>query len=66
MAGEQKPPRAEEEEGEVRQEMSEEEQVRLLLERARQEVKRIVKKEREGEKIARELLNFRMRQVNDA
>jgi len=45
--------------------LSEEEQVRLLLEQARQEVKRMAQKEREGEKISKELLNFRMRQSND-
>ena len=63
MAEEKKHPR--ETEKEVEAEMSEVEQVKLLLERARQEVKRIAKKEREGETITRELLNFRMRQVND-
>jgi len=41
-----------------------EEQVRAVLEQARQDVKRIAKQEREGERINRELLNFRMRQGN--
>jgi len=46
--------------------LSEEDQVRIILEQARQQVKTIVKQEREGEKINRELLNFRMRQGNDS
>jgi hypothetical protein len=46
--------------------LSEEDQVRIILEQARQQVKPIVKQEREGEKINRELLNFRMRLVNDS
>jgi hypothetical protein len=45
--------------------VAEEELVRTVLEEARQQVKRIAKLEREGEKINRELLNFRMRQVHD-
>lgn len=45
--------------------LPEEEQIRIILEQARQQVKPIVKQEREGEKINRELLNFRMRQVHD-
>jgi hypothetical protein len=44
--------------------LSEEEQVRIILEQARQVVKRVARHEREGEKINRELLNFRMRQLN--
>lgn len=44
---------------------TDEEQVGLFLEQARQEVKQIAQREREGEKINRELLNFRMRQVDD-
>jgi hypothetical protein len=43
--------------------LSEEDQVKIILEQARQQVKRVVKQEREGEKINRELLNFRMRQL---
>jgi hypothetical protein len=46
--------------------LSEEDQVRIILEQARQQVKPIVKQEREGEKINRELLSFRMRQVHDS
>ena len=53
-------------ETELEKRMSEEDQVRLILEQARQEVKRIAKKEREGETITRELLSFRMRHANDA
>lgn len=45
--------------------LSDEQQVRMILEQARQEVKKIVQREREGEKIDQELLNFRMRHVND-
>lgn len=59
MAEEKKHPR--ETEKEVETDLSEVEQVKLLLERARQEVKQIAKKEREGETITRELLSFRMR-----
>jgi hypothetical protein len=65
MAEEKKPVREKQEEVEAHPDQSELEQVKLLLERARQEVKQIAKKEREGEKITRELLNFRMRRVND-
>ena len=42
--------------------MSDEELIKRAFEQARQDVKLIVKKEREGEKIDPELLNFRMRQ----
>jgi hypothetical protein len=45
--------------------LSEEEQVRMILEQARQIVKQLARKEREGETINRELLNFRLRQIND-
>ncbi len=48
---------------ELEKRVSEEEQVRLVLEQARQDVKRIAKKERDGETIPRELLSFRMRQL---
>jgi hypothetical protein len=41
--------------------LSEEEQVRVILEQARQVVKQVVRKEREGEQINRELLNLRLR-----
>lgn len=46
--------------------LSEEDQVKIILEQARQQVKPIVKQEREGEKINRELLSFRMRRVHDS
>jgi len=41
--------------------MSEEERILQVLERARQEVKPIVKKEMEGEVITDELLNLRLK-----
>ena len=43
---------------------AQEEWVKALFEQARQDVKRIVKKEREGEKINRELLSFRLRRAD--
>jgi hypothetical protein len=45
--------------------LSEQDRIRIILEQARQQVKPIAKQEREGEKINRELLNFRMRRAND-
>jgi hypothetical protein len=38
-----------------------EELAKMYLEQARQEVKQLAEKEREGERINRELLHFRMR-----
>lgn len=46
--------------------LTEEEQMRIVLEQAWQDVKRIAKQEREGERINRELLNFRMRKGHDS
>jgi hypothetical protein len=42
-----------------------EEEVRILLEKARQEVKQIAKLERAGEKISQDLLHVRMRKSNE-
>ena len=68
MADEKQHPTEKEKEAlaQLEEQLSEEEEVRLILERARQDVKRMAMKEREGETIPRELLSFRMRQTDDA
>ncbi|MBI3864171.1 MAG: hypothetical protein HY290_19990 [Planctomycetia bacterium] len=60
----EQPKPAEEKSGQTggdQEQPTEEERIKEILERARQNVKRLAEKELAGEKVSRELLNLRLR-----